>query len=450
MDVVTLEVPELGNRCHLVHDGRSALVVDPPRDPEAVERAAEAAGVEIAVVADTHVHNDYVSGALGLARRHGADYLLAADERVDFERVGVRAGDVLDVGRLQVRVLATPGHTRHHQAFLASDGNGPAALLSGGCLLHGTVGRTDLVDELLTDELARAQWASARALATLAPDTLLLPTHGFGSFCAAGPAAPTGSAGAPGTLADQLSTHPALLTDQETFVSDLVAGFGPVPSYYPHMAPLNRAGAGRALPRPPRRVTAEQVSDAILRGSWVIDLRGRASYARGHLAGTVSVEYGTQFATYVGWLVPWADDIVLLTDSPTLLEPALRDLARIGIEGVGTHLLPEETALPATYRRTDWAGFRAAAGPRVVVDVRQRDEYDAGHLADAIHLPVQDVEVHGAGLPAGDLWVHCRSGYRAGIAASLLHRLGRSVVHVDDGWERVGELAIPTTRGLAA
>ncbi len=229
-----------------------------------------------------------------------------------------------------------------------------------------------------------------------------------------------------------------------------MAGFGPVPAYYAHMAPLNRAGAGRALPRAARPVTADEVSDAVLRGSWVIDLRRREAYADGHLAGTVSVEYGTQFATYVGWLVPWQDDIVLLTDSPVLLEPALRDLARIGIEGVGTHVLDAHRPLPATYRRTDWAGFHAEPRPRVVVDVRQRDEYQAGHLPGAVHLPVQEVERCGATLPAGELWVHCRSGYRAGIAASLLHRMGRSVVHVDDAWERVGELAIPTVSELAA
>src|SRR6478735_7441019 len=155
MQVVTLEIPELGNHAHLVHDGRQALVVDPPRHLAPVERAAEAAGVEITAVADTHVHNDYVSGALGLARRHGADYLLSADEPVDFERVGVRGGDVIPVGRLDVSVLATPGHTRHHQAFLAVDRDHreAGALFSGGSLLHGTVGRTDLVDQRLTYDL---------------------------------------------------------------------------------------------------------------------------------------------------------------------------------------------------------------------------------------------------------------------------------------------------------
>ena len=173
MQVITLEIPELGNRCHLVHDGRHALVVDPPRDLAAVEAAADSAEVEIAAVADTHIHNDYVSGALGLARRRGADYLLAADEPVSFERVGVRDGDVVPVGRLNVTVLATPGHTRHHQSFLVRNHDeldSPAALFSGGSLLHGTVGRTDLVDERLTHELARQQWASARLLGALDPE----------------------------------------------------------------------------------------------------------------------------------------------------------------------------------------------------------------------------------------------------------------------------------------
>ncbi len=441
MKVITLEVPELGNRCHLVHDGSSALVVDPPRDLATVERAAEEAQVQIAAVADTHVHNDYVSGALGLARRHGADYLLSAGERVDFERVGVRQGDVLRVGGLDVLVIDTPGHTRHHQSFLVSQPGAPAGvepgvLFSGGSLLHGTVGRTDLVDDRLTHDLARAQWASVRTLGALPGGTRLHPTHGFGSFCAS-----TTAAAGDGTLTvgDQRLVNPALLADRERFVADLVAGFGPVPAYYAHMASLNRAGAGRAAPRPARGLSTDEVADAVLRGAWVVDLRSRTEFAEAHLAGTVSVEYSSQFATYVGWLAPWRGELVLLVDEPRDLAPALRDLAGIGIDGVATHVLDAAEPLRASYRRTDWAGFREHRGPRVVLDVRQRDEFDAGHLPGAIHLPVQDVECRLTSLPAGELWVHCRSGYRAGIAASLLHRGGRSVVHVDDSWERVDE-----------
>ncbi len=446
MKVVTIDVPALGNRCHLVHDGRAAVVVDPPRGSREIERAAEREQVEIVAVADTHVHNDYVSGALGLARRHGADYLLAADEAVEFERVGVRHGDVLRYGALEVEVLATPGHTRHHQSFLIDSPSGAPALFTGGSLLHGTVGRTDLVDPRLARRLAEAQWTSARLQAELAPVTVVHPTHGFGSFCAAGTATASGTAPSIGEL---LATHPALTTDRETYVTDLVDGFGPVPAHYAHMAPLNRKGAGSAAPRPARPATAEQVTDAVLAGAWVVDLRDRSAYASGHVPGTVSVEYGKQFATYVGWLVPWGDEILLLTDSPTLLEPALEDLADIGIDGVTARVLTADDTATASYRRADWTDFLAAEDQPVVIDVRHRHEWEGGHLPGALHIAVQDVDISGPSLPSGELWVHCQSGYRAGIAASLLHRMGRDVVHIDDSWDRVRELAIQTTQEAA-
>jgi rhodanese-related sulfurtransferase len=186
----------------------------------------------------------------------------------------------------------------------------------------------------------------------------------------------------------------------------------------------------------------------------VVDVRDRATHAAGHLPGTVGVEYSDQFTTYVGWLAPWGAELVLLADSRDDLRDATHDLAGIGIEGVGVHVLTPGERLDAQFRRTDWLAYRDtnqldAAGARTVVDVRQRDEWSAGHLPGAVHVPVQDVERSAPSLPEGELWVHCKSGYRAGIAASLLHRLGRDVVHVDDAWERVGELAIETTPAAA-
>jgi rhodanese-related sulfurtransferase len=199
-----------------------------------------------------------------------------------------------------------------------------------------------------------------------------------------------------------------------------------------------------------RPVTTEEVTDAVLAGAWVVDLRRRDAFAGGHLPGTVSVEYSRQFATYVGWLVPWEDDLVLLCDSPEDISSAAHDLAAIGIDATGTHLLQPDAPLTATYRRLGWAAFGQHTGPRVVIDVRHEEEYDAGHVPGAVHVPVHEVERVGPTLPTGEVWVYCSSGYRAGIAASLLHRLGRSVVHVDDAWDRVGQLAIPTISGVAA
>ncbi|MGH3307661.1 MAG: rhodanese-like domain-containing protein, partial [Nocardioides sp.] len=372
-----LDLRELGNRCHIVHDGASALVVDPPRHLGEVERATEEAGVEITAVADTHIHNDYVSGALPLARRHGADYLLSADEHVRFERTGVRKG-----------------------ATDRASGRSPDVLFSGGSLLHGTVGRTDLVDPLFTGELARAQWGSAQTLAGLDPATRLHPTHGFGSFCAGGAAA----AWAGSDIGDEAATNPALRQDREVFVEALVAGFGPVPSYYRQMAPLNRSGAGARRTRPALSLTRDQVTDALADDAWVIDLRSRSAFARGHLPGTVSVEYAEVFATYVGWLLPWHDPLVLLTDYLPDLAPALRDLAAIGRDGVGTHVLDAPLPRTATYRRTGWNAFRSAAPGRVLVDVRQRDEFDAAHLPGAVNIPVQDVADRAGEIPPGEVW----------------------------------------------
>ena len=439
MPVVTVVVPSLGNRAHLVHDGHVAVVVDPPRDLDLVERAADEAGVDVVAVADTHVHNDYVSGGLALARRHGADYLLSADERVCFERVGVRGGDTVTYGGVALEVLATPGHTRHHQSFLARVAGEPDALLSGGSLLLGTVGRTDLVDPRLALHLAGEQWESARTQLALASSTRLLPTHGFGSFCAATSVRSDGDA----TVGGQ-QDHPALRSGRTEFAARLVAGFGPVPAHYAHMDPVNRAGAG--MPRPARAVTSSDVAAAIADGRWVVDVRDRAAHAAGHLAGTVGVEYGDQFATYVGWLVPWGEELLLLADDPAHLDGAVRDLAGIGIEGVGVHVLDRLDEPAASFRRADWSAYAADSSPKVVVDVRQRDEYAEGHLPGALHVPVQEVERSVASLPPGELWVHCRSGYRAGIAASLLHRHDRQVVHLDDQWVRVAELGLQTTR----
>ena len=242
IDVVTVDTPQLGNRSYLVHDGVRALVVDPPRDFERLERTAEDAGIEIAAVAETHLHNDFVSGAPALARRHGVEHFVAADEQVSFRRRGIAHGDVFEVGGLEVEVLSTPGHTPGHVAYAACSDASTPVLFTGGSLLYGTVGRTDLSGAEQTERLARAQYRSVRSLAERFPaETALFPTHGFGSFCASSSACSASSS----TIAAEAFDNVALTVDDEDrFVRDLLAGLGPVPAYYDHMAGLNRAGHG--------------------------------------------------------------------------------------------------------------------------------------------------------------------------------------------------------------
>jgi hydroxyacylglutathione hydrolase len=455
MDVVTLETPQLGNRSHLLHDGGEGLVVDPVRDVERVEAAAERAGVRIVAVAETHIHNDYVSGGLALARRHAADYLVAAGESVAFDRSPIRPGVRFGVGGVEVEALATPGHTPHHLAFLARPGGGAApALFSGGSLLYGTVGRTDLLGADLAPELTRQQYRSVRGLIErLPPITRLFPTHGFGSFCAtrAAPAYDAGTLGEEGRRNDAMAVG-----DEDSFVATLLAGLGPYPRYYGAMADRNRAGATgpdlRAVPElEPDRLRRRAVTGT------VVDLRDRARFAGGHLPGSIGLEYATSFATYLGWILPLDTELVLIGDSSEQILDARRDLARIGVERIGAAgatPIDETVHGPlASYPRARWedlpretfAGAGEAVGDRVL-DVRRRDEYGRAHVDGALCVPIHELPERIDDLPDGQLWVHCHSGYRASIAASLLCRAGRAVVHLDDDFDRAESAGVRIAR----
>jgi hydroxyacylglutathione hydrolase len=192
-NVEVVETAELGDRSYVVHDGSVAVVVDPQRDLDRVERVLAGRDLRCRLVLETHIHNDYVTGGFELARRSGARYGVAAGEAVSFGREPLADGVEREVGNLRVRAVATPGHTDHHLSYVVEDGDGPAAVFTGGSLLYGSTGRPDLLGPQHTDALAHAQWHSARRLAAELPDTTAVyPTHGFGSFCSA-PTAPTSS-----------------------------------------------------------------------------------------------------------------------------------------------------------------------------------------------------------------------------------------------------------------
>ena len=455
MQVVTVEIPELGNRTHLVHDGARALVVDPPRDLAPLERAAEEAGVDISAVADTHVHNDYLSGAAALARRHRVPYLLSADERVDFDRLAVRGGDVVTVGALEVQVLDTPGHTLHHQSYVVRHGDIEVpALFSGGSLLHGTVGRTDLVDPLLARLLGRAQWQSAQHQAVLPSASTLHPTHGIGSFCsstqvAPGAEQPTWMArtGPERSASSAAPTQPST-TPRDAYVEALVGGFGPVPAYYRHIGRLNRTGGGTEVVAPPAAADVDEVAARANRGEWVVDVRPRAAYAAAHLPGSIGIELGPTFATYAAWVAPWRTDLTLVADRRADLDVAVHDLAQVGVEVGRVHVLGPATGWPgiAALRRADWREYAAEGAHDLVLDVRHEHEHAAGHLPEARHVPLPELWREISRLPAGRVWLHCRTGFRATVAAALLARAGRDVVVVDDEWERAESAGLVTDR----
>ena len=184
--VIPLDSSGLGDRSYIAHDGARALVVDPQRDFDRIEELLAEHGLTLTHVAETHIHNDYVTGGLQLARRHGATYVVPGDVELAFDAMAVRDGDSFAVGDMTVDVIHTPGHTPHHVSFAVRKGDHLGAVFTGGSLLYGSVGRPDLVAPDLAVKQAHDQWHSVRRLAdTLDDATPIYPTHGFGSFCAA-------------------------------------------------------------------------------------------------------------------------------------------------------------------------------------------------------------------------------------------------------------------------
>ena len=331
MDVTIIDTSGLGDRSYLVSGDGVAAVIDPQRDIDRVVKLLREKNLTITHVLETHIHNDYVTGGLELSRETGAEYVVSAGDDVSYDRRAVADGDVIDVGPFRFQVMHTPGHTHHHVSYVLQDTSGtPVGVFSGGSMLHGTTGRTDLVGSEHTDELTHAQFHSVRRLAAeLADDVEVYPTHGFGSFCSASPASGDSS-----TIAEQRDTNPALTNDEQTYVDELIAGLHAYPAYYAHMGEINAEGPAPVDLSIPQPVDLDELRRRIDAGEWVVDLRSRTAFAAGHLAGTRGFELSTQFVTYLGWLYTWGAPLTLLAEDADDILEARRELVRIGVDNV--------------------------------------------------------------------------------------------------------------------
>ncbi len=438
----------LGDTSYLLASGDQAVIVDPQRDIRPVLAAARARDLHVIYAVETHLHNDYVSGATELRMAIGA--AIAGPARADyaFPFEPLAEADELSLGTLRIVAAETPGHTPEHLSYLVYEGDAeePTAAFTGGSLIVGSAGRTDLLGPEASLELTRAQHRSLNRLSALPDQTLVLPTHGAGSFCSSSPPGEERTS----TIGRERTTNPVLADgdmDEETFVERRLTGLLAYPSYYAHIAPINRAGPRvyGDVPMPPD-LSPSHAAERVEAGAWIVDGRDRRAFAAGHIPGSISIELDDSFASYVGWIVPFGAPIVLVLpeDRPEheAAAEAATQLFRIGYEAIDGYLQGGvdawvEAGLPMrSYPVASIDEVATAVGEERarVLDVRQQTEWDEGHLEGSTHMFVGDVNARLRDIPRDrEVWTVCASGHRAAMAASLLDRDGVPVRLVTPG-----------------
>ncbi|MBA2496657.1 MAG: MBL fold metallo-hydrolase [Acidimicrobiia bacterium] len=429
----------LGHSSYIVGLGDdTALVVDPARFPTEQRRLAAERGWRIAWTADTHSHADYVSGSPELAGG-GASFLASAGARLEVPHRAVTAGEEIALAAgITLRAIATAGHTPDHLAYLLLADGAPVALFSGGALMVGAVGRTDLLGEAHRDDLARRSFrALRRGILTLPDHVTVYPTHGAGSFCSA----PAGSARTT-TIGRERATNPLLaIEDEDEFVARLVAGLGSFPRYFGDLPEINRRGAPLypALPAL-ARLDLSTVRRLLDGGAALVDARPVAAFGKAHAEGALSIQHRPVFASWLGWLVELDRPVVFVLDDTTDRADLVRQCLTVGHDAVAGELdggldTWRDAGLPV--RSIPLVG-PAAMAP-TVLDVRQAGEWATGHVPGAVHVELGALA--GTVVPAGPITVMCGHGERAMTGASLLERAGGQELSVlsggPDDWQQV-------------
>lgn len=422
----------LGHSSYVVDLGDgTALVVDPARIPTAQLAYAAEHDLAVAYTADTHTHADYISGSPDLAAR-GASFLAPAEALLDRDYRGLVDGDIVEMGRYHLEAIATPGHTPDHLAYLLSDGGGPVALFSGGSLMVGTVGRTDLLGDEQREELARDMYRALHDQILTLPDELpVYPTHGAGSFCSA-----SGGGDRTTTIGRERSSDLLLSMDEHDFVSHLLAGLGSFPDYFRRLPAINRHGLPLhdEVPCLPR-LAVDELDRLVADGAAIVDARSIAAYSAGHIPGSLSIELRPVFASWLGWLTELEQPIVVVLDDDQDEIDLVRQALTVGHDNLAGRLAGGFDAWLAAGREVDSIPLVDPVSiDGTLLDIRQVGEWVAAHVPGAIHIELGRLrDVDPSTVPAGPVTVMCGHGERAMTGASILRAGGREVSVLSGG-----------------
>ena len=425
----------LAHASYLIGSDGEAAVVDPRRDVDTYIDEAKERGFRIRHVIETHLHADFVSGHRELARRTGAKIYFGAKAGAQFDYVPVNDGDEIRMGDVVLRFLETPGHTPESVSILVVDrsvSDVPKAVLTGDTLFIGDVGRPDLLgSKMSAQELAGMLYDSLHDKLLALPDSVeVYPAHGAGSLCGRNISSETSS-----TIGQQRQFNYALRPmPKEEFVRMMTTDLPEAPAYFSRDVAINRGGASELaeLPDPPA-LEARDVEVLQKKGAIVLDTRPAAQYGAGHVPGSLHIGLSGQFASWAGALVsPGTPMLIVAEDEEQVREARLR-LARVGLDNVAGYLAGgilewDRAGLRlATLEQINVAELdeRLREGAVRVVDVRRPGEWQSGHIATALHLPLNDLAEKADDLSREEpLAVVCAGGFRSSIGTSLLERQG--------------------------
>lgn len=429
MQVVPFTHEGLGNSAYLLDlgDGGAALI-DPGRTAEPYLAAAQRQGLEIRAVLETHLHADFVTGSVEVAAATGAQVFVPEAAGARFPHRPLRPGDRFLLGAIEMEAIASPGHTPEHLSYVARSDEGSPILFSGGSLIVGGAARTDLIDPAATDHLTRQQHRTLRgAFRELPDETILMPTHGGGSFCSVGNGGRRTS-----TLGDERRSNPLLrIEDEDEFARWFPTTFPAAPSYFARMRPINQRGPRlrRDVPMPPPLDPGE--FDAIRAQAVVVDARSIDDFASGHVPGSLSIPLRSVFPVWLGWLVPAGAALALVVDEGSL-EHVTEESMLVGCEDFAGWLaggmeawIRAEYPLSTSQLIDPPVASTVIGQGAVPIDVREPSEVAGGLLPGAMHVPLGQVRTRAGELPKGvPLVVYCGHGERASSAVSLLEEAG--------------------------
>ena len=449
----------LAQGAYYIHSNGEGVIIDPLREVQPYIDRAQADGVTIKYVLETHFHADFVSGHVTLAEKTGATIVYGPNAQTAFKAHIAQDGEILHVGHVRIKVLHTPGHTMESTTYLLIDESGKdIAIFTGDTLFLGDVGRPDLAQKsasMTQEDLAGILFDSLRSkIMPLADDVTVYPAHGAGSACGKNMMKETVD-----TLGNQKRMNYALRADmtRDEFIAEVTDGLLPPPGYFPLNVKMNKEGydsidavldRGLKALSPAAFEAVANETEAL-----VLDVRSPQEFAAGHIPNSIFIGIDGGFAPWVGELIVDVQTNLILVAPAGREEEAVTRLSRVGFDKTYGYLqggidawkaagkeFDTVTSVPATEMAANYEAFSDR-----IFDVRKPGEYLSEHVENAHHTPLTNLNDHLAEFPQdGEFYLHCAGGYRSMIAASILKARGiHNMIDVQGGFGAIKETTAP-------